>query len=174
MNENDLHIVASGFCRQNSLQQYSVDKVSRALCVFQYGRSDSYRVATTQDKDDKGSNKKKNAAKDLDELKKEVPLVRCTISQCFYTHIHAHIQSEQFHCQRILCLPWNVYFHVSVPKSSTFLLLPLVWSCHLLLFLSDRTQDVSGRSMPEIPDRHSTGERLSFTVQTTAMCQNVH
>ncbi|XP_017324992.2 sodium/potassium-transporting ATPase subunit alpha-3b [Ictalurus punctatus] len=45
-----------------------------------YGRSDSYRVATTQDKDNKGSNKKKNAAKDLDELKKEVPLTEHKMS----------------------------------------------------------------------------------------------
>lgn len=45
------------------------------LCVFQYGRSDSYRVATTQDKDDKESPKKKGG-KDLDDLKKEVPIVR--------------------------------------------------------------------------------------------------
>lgn len=41
----------------------------------QYGRSDSYRVATTQDNDEKESPKKKGA-KDLDDLKKEVPLVR--------------------------------------------------------------------------------------------------
>lgn len=40
----------------------------------QYGRSDSYRVATTQDKDEKESPKKKGG-KDLDDLKKEVPIV---------------------------------------------------------------------------------------------------
>ncbi|KAA0710048.1 Sodium/potassium-transporting ATPase subunit alpha-3 [Triplophysa tibetana] len=40
---------------------------------FLYGRSDSYRVATTQDKDEKESPKKKGG-KDLDDLKKEVPL----------------------------------------------------------------------------------------------------
>lgn len=44
---------------------------------FQYGRSDSYRVATTQDKDEKESPKKKGG-KDLDDLKKEVPIV-CTL-----------------------------------------------------------------------------------------------
>ena len=44
------------------------------LFVLQYGRSDSYRVATTQDKDDKESPKKKGG-KDLDDLKKEVPIV---------------------------------------------------------------------------------------------------
>lgn len=43
-------------------------------CVFQYGRSDSYRVATTQDKDEKESPKKKGV-KDMDDLKKEVPIV---------------------------------------------------------------------------------------------------
>uniref|UniRef100_A0A8C7Y168 Sodium/potassium-transporting ATPase subunit alpha n=1 Tax=Oryzias sinensis TaxID=183150 RepID=A0A8C7Y168_9TELE len=42
--------------------------------VLQYGRSDSYRVATTQDKDEKESPKKKGG-KDLDDLKKEVPIV---------------------------------------------------------------------------------------------------
>lgn len=44
------------------------------LFLFQYGRSDSYRVATTQDKDEKESPKKKGG-KDLDDLKKEVPIV---------------------------------------------------------------------------------------------------
>nr|XP_006641684.2 PREDICTED: sodium/potassium-transporting ATPase subunit alpha-3 [Lepisosteus oculatus] len=48
---------------------------------LQYGRSDSYRVATTQgDKDEKDSPKKKNKAKDLDELKKEVPLTEHKMS----------------------------------------------------------------------------------------------
>uniref|UniRef100_A0A7N6C566 Sodium/potassium-transporting ATPase subunit alpha n=1 Tax=Anabas testudineus TaxID=64144 RepID=A0A7N6C566_ANATE len=42
--------------------------------MLQYGRSDSYRVATTQDKDEKDSPKKKGG-KDLDDLKKEVPIV---------------------------------------------------------------------------------------------------
>lgn len=46
------------------------------LLPLQYGRSDSYRVATTQDKDEKESPKKKGG-KDLDDLKKEVPIV-CT------------------------------------------------------------------------------------------------
>uniref|UniRef100_A0A672K3U6 Sodium/potassium-transporting ATPase subunit alpha n=1 Tax=Sinocyclocheilus grahami TaxID=75366 RepID=A0A672K3U6_SINGR len=45
-----------------------------------YGRSDSYRVATTQDKDDKGSPKKKKGVKDLDDLKKEVPLTEHKMS----------------------------------------------------------------------------------------------
>uniref|UniRef100_A0A8D3BTS8 Sodium/potassium-transporting ATPase subunit alpha n=1 Tax=Scophthalmus maximus TaxID=52904 RepID=A0A8D3BTS8_SCOMX len=44
------------------------------LVCSQYGRSDSYRVATTQDKDEKESPKKKGG-KDLDDLKKEVPIV---------------------------------------------------------------------------------------------------
>lgn len=44
------------------------------LLPWQYGRSDSYRVATTQDKDEKESPKKKGG-KDLDDLKKEVPIV---------------------------------------------------------------------------------------------------
>uniref|UniRef100_A0A672MD20 Sodium/potassium-transporting ATPase subunit alpha n=1 Tax=Sinocyclocheilus grahami TaxID=75366 RepID=A0A672MD20_SINGR len=43
---------------------------------FQYGRSDSYRVATTQDTNEKESPKKGKGGKDLDDLKKEVPLVR--------------------------------------------------------------------------------------------------
>uniref|UniRef100_A0A672MG49 Sodium/potassium-transporting ATPase subunit alpha n=1 Tax=Sinocyclocheilus grahami TaxID=75366 RepID=A0A672MG49_SINGR len=41
-----------------------------------YGRSDSYRVATTQDTNEKESPKKGKGGKDLDDLKKEVPLVR--------------------------------------------------------------------------------------------------
>lgn len=50
--------------------------------VFQYGRSDSYRVATTQDKDEKESPKKK-AGKDMDDLKKEVPIVSAPLpSSC--------------------------------------------------------------------------------------------
>lgn len=53
--------------------------------LLQYGRSDSYRVATTQDKDEKESPKKKGG-KDLDDLKKEVPIV-CT------NHTHIHTQS---------------------------------------------------------------------------------
>uniref|UniRef100_A0A672SQ74 Sodium/potassium-transporting ATPase subunit alpha n=1 Tax=Sinocyclocheilus grahami TaxID=75366 RepID=A0A672SQ74_SINGR len=40
---------------------------------LQYGRSDSYRVATTQEKDEKESPKKGKGGKDLDDLKKEVP-----------------------------------------------------------------------------------------------------
>ncbi|TSO05387.1 POU domain, class 2, transcription factor 2 [Bagarius yarrelli] len=44
-----------------------------------YGRSDSYRVATTQDNDEKDSPKKKGG-KDLDDLKKEVPLTEHKMS----------------------------------------------------------------------------------------------
>ncbi|MEQ2170782.1 Sodium/potassium-transporting ATPase subunit alpha-3, partial [Goodea atripinnis] len=44
-----------------------------------YGRSDSYRVATTQDNDDKESPKKKGG-KDLDDLKKEVPITEHKMS----------------------------------------------------------------------------------------------
>uniref|UniRef100_A0AAY4AD87 Sodium/potassium-transporting ATPase subunit alpha n=1 Tax=Denticeps clupeoides TaxID=299321 RepID=A0AAY4AD87_9TELE len=45
------------------------------ILALQYGRSDSYRVATTQDKDSKSSpDKKKKGGKDLEDLKKEVPL----------------------------------------------------------------------------------------------------
>ncbi|XP_062848814.1 sodium/potassium-transporting ATPase subunit alpha-3b isoform X2 [Trichomycterus rosablanca] len=46
-----------------------------------YGRSDSYRVATTQDKNDGGSpDKNKKGGKDLDDLKKEVPLTEHKMS----------------------------------------------------------------------------------------------
>ncbi|KAI3358142.1 hypothetical protein L3Q82_003143 [Scortum barcoo] len=45
----------------------------------EYGRSDSYRVATTQDKDEKESPKKKGG-KDLDDLKKEVPITEHKMS----------------------------------------------------------------------------------------------
>lgn len=41
----------------------------------QFGRSDNYHEDTTQDGDDKDSPKKKPKTKDLDDLKKEVPLV---------------------------------------------------------------------------------------------------
>ncbi|CAL1610853.1 unnamed protein product [Knipowitschia caucasica] len=44
-----------------------------------YGRSDSYRVATTQDKDGRSPTKKKGG-KDLDELKKEVPITEHKMS----------------------------------------------------------------------------------------------
>ncbi|KAM4567422.1 sodium/potassium-transporting ATPase subunit alpha-3b [Fundulus diaphanus] len=44
-----------------------------------YGRSDSYRVATTQDKDNR-SPKKKKGAKDMDDLKKEVPITEHKMS----------------------------------------------------------------------------------------------
>ncbi|XP_075896914.1 sodium/potassium-transporting ATPase subunit alpha-3b isoform X1 [Nelusetta ayraudi] len=44
-----------------------------------YGRSDSYRVATTQDKDDR-SPKKKGGTKDMDDLKKEVPITEHKMS----------------------------------------------------------------------------------------------
>lgn len=53
---------------------------------LQYGRSDSYRVATTQDKDEKESPKKGKGGKDMDDLKKEVPLVR-----------HIHIKKNNNH-----------------------------------------------------------------------------
>ncbi|KAG7511719.1 echinoderm microtubule-associated protein-like 4 isoform X1 [Solea senegalensis] len=45
-----------------------------------YGRSDSYRVATTQDKDEKESPKKGKGGKDLDDLKKEVPIMEHKMS----------------------------------------------------------------------------------------------
>ncbi|KAG7475633.1 sodium/potassium-transporting ATPase subunit alpha-3 isoform X1 [Solea senegalensis] len=45
-----------------------------------YGRSDSYRVATTQDKDDRSPKKKKGATKDMDDLKKEVPITEHKMS----------------------------------------------------------------------------------------------
>uniref|UniRef100_A0A4W5LZU7 Uncharacterized protein n=1 Tax=Hucho hucho TaxID=62062 RepID=A0A4W5LZU7_9TELE len=51
----------------------------------QYGRSDSYRVATTQDKDGKSSpSKKSKKGKDMDELKKEVPITehKMSIEEC--------------------------------------------------------------------------------------------
>ncbi|KAM9512246.1 sodium/potassium-transporting ATPase subunit alpha-3-like isoform 1-T1 [Salvelinus alpinus] len=50
-----------------------------------YGRSDSYRVATTQDKDGKSSpSKKSKKGKDMDELKKEVPITehKMSIEEC--------------------------------------------------------------------------------------------
>ncbi|XP_077447315.1 sodium/potassium-transporting ATPase subunit alpha-3 isoform X1 [Stigmatopora argus] len=47
--------------------------------MFKYGRSDSYRVATTQDKDEKESPKKKGG-KDMDDLKKEVPITEHKMS----------------------------------------------------------------------------------------------
>ncbi|KAF1381951.1 hypothetical protein PFLUV_G00159340 [Perca fluviatilis] len=45
-----------------------------------YGRSDSYRVATTQDKDEKKESPKKKGGKDLDDLKKEVPITEHKMS----------------------------------------------------------------------------------------------
>ncbi|XP_005731898.1 sodium/potassium-transporting ATPase subunit alpha-3b isoform X1 [Pundamilia nyererei] len=45
-----------------------------------YGKSDSYRVATTQDKDDRSPKKKKGATKDMDDLKKEVPITEHKMS----------------------------------------------------------------------------------------------
>ncbi|XP_072250055.1 sodium/potassium-transporting ATPase subunit alpha-3b isoform X1 [Leuresthes tenuis] len=45
-----------------------------------YGRSDSYRVATTQDKDDRSPKKKKGGNKDMDDLKKEVPITEHKMS----------------------------------------------------------------------------------------------
>lgn len=56
------------------------------LLPLQYGRSDSYRVATTQDKDEKESPKKKGG-KDLDDLKKEVPIVCTAQFPLFYCSI---------------------------------------------------------------------------------------
>uniref|UniRef100_A0AAY4AHD2 Sodium/potassium-transporting ATPase subunit alpha n=1 Tax=Denticeps clupeoides TaxID=299321 RepID=A0AAY4AHD2_9TELE len=51
------------------------------ILALQYGRSDSYRVATTQDKDSKSSpDKKKKGGKDLEDLKKEVPLTEHKMS----------------------------------------------------------------------------------------------
>ena len=59
--------------------------------MLQYGRSDSYRVATTQDKDEKESPKKKGG-KDLDDLKKEVPIV-CTLlpTSCDLKTVHKKV-----------------------------------------------------------------------------------
>ncbi|KAM6910207.1 sodium/potassium-transporting ATPase subunit alpha-3b [Xenentodon cancila] len=45
-----------------------------------YGRSDSYRVATTQDKHDRSPKKKKGGTKDMDDLKKEVPITEHKMS----------------------------------------------------------------------------------------------
>ncbi|XP_008321044.1 sodium/potassium-transporting ATPase subunit alpha-3b isoform X1 [Cynoglossus semilaevis] len=45
-----------------------------------YGQSDSYRVATTQDKDDRSPKKKKGGTKDMDDLKKEVPITEHKMS----------------------------------------------------------------------------------------------
>uniref|UniRef100_A0A668UHW9 Sodium/potassium-transporting ATPase subunit alpha n=1 Tax=Oreochromis aureus TaxID=47969 RepID=A0A668UHW9_OREAU len=45
-----------------------------------YGKSDSYRVATTQDKDDRSPKKKKGGTKDMDDLKKEVPITEHKMS----------------------------------------------------------------------------------------------
>ncbi|KAK3508555.1 hypothetical protein QTP70_032689, partial [Hemibagrus guttatus] len=53
--------------------------VQEMAIVDMYGRSDSYRVATTQDNDEKESPKKKGG-KDLDDLKKEVPLTEHKMS----------------------------------------------------------------------------------------------
>ncbi|KAI4818391.1 hypothetical protein KUCAC02_011733, partial [Chaenocephalus aceratus] len=65
--------------------ELSGEKHSSSLCSLNgvsltvYGRSDSYRVATTQDKDKKESPKKKGG-KDLDDLKKEVPITEHKMS----------------------------------------------------------------------------------------------
>lgn len=64
----------------------------------QYGRSDSYRVATTQDKDEKESPKKKGG-KDLDDLKKEVPIVSTLNFICFDFHVIAHMSFIEPHHQ---------------------------------------------------------------------------
>ncbi|KAM9724417.1 sodium/potassium-transporting ATPase subunit alpha-3b [Menidia menidia] len=45
-----------------------------------YGRSDSYRVATTQDKDDRSPKKKKGGTRDMEDLKKEVPITEHKMS----------------------------------------------------------------------------------------------
>ncbi|CAG5889243.1 unnamed protein product [Menidia menidia] len=50
----------------------------QTVCLV-YGRSDSYRVATTQDNDEKESPKKKGG-KDMDDLKKEVPITEHKMS----------------------------------------------------------------------------------------------
>ncbi|KAM4579893.1 sodium/potassium-transporting ATPase subunit alpha-3b [Odontesthes bonariensis] len=49
-----------------------------------YGRSDSYRVATTQDKDKKSPKKKKGGTRDMDDLKKEVPITehKMSVEEC--------------------------------------------------------------------------------------------
>ena len=60
------------------------------LFLLQYGRSDSYRVATTQDKDEKESPKKKGG-KDLDDLKKEVPIVSVTLPTSCHLTLICHI-----------------------------------------------------------------------------------
>lgn len=65
------------------------------LLPLQYGRSDSYRVATTQDKDEKESPKKKGG-KDLDDLKKEVPIV-CTDRLLSIIGLFCHIQDSTPH-----------------------------------------------------------------------------
>jgi len=84
--------------KAKSVQSYTPSSTSanNFLCVLQYGRSDSYRVATTQDKDEKESPKKK-AAKDMDDLKKEVPLV-CTASTSLPTscYLTSHILGPHF------------------------------------------------------------------------------
>lgn len=61
--------------------------------MLQYGRSDSYRVATTQDKDEKDSPKKKGG-KDLDDLKKEVPIV-CALLPA---HLPAQFHNWIYYC----------------------------------------------------------------------------
>ncbi|KAF6716588.1 Sodium/potassium-transporting ATPase subunit alpha-3 [Oryzias melastigma] len=45
-----------------------------------YGRSDSYRVATTQDKDKRSPKKKLKGGRDMDDLKKEVPITEHKMS----------------------------------------------------------------------------------------------
>lgn len=60
----------------------------------QYGRSDSYRVATTQDKDEKESPKKKGG-KDLDDLKKEVPIV--STLGVFFCSFDFNVVAHVFH-----------------------------------------------------------------------------
>ena len=78
------------------------------MCVFclclQYGRSDSYRVATTQEnKDVKEKPKAKGA--DLEELKKEVPLVRLFLSLSL-SHTHTHTNTPELKNMKLI---YNAY-----------------------------------------------------------------
>lgn len=75
----------------NNVEETRMDQTHRpCLCVLQYGRSDSYRVATTQDKDEKESPKKKGG-KDLDDLKKEVPIVSTLLPTSCDVTVICHI-----------------------------------------------------------------------------------
>lgn len=99
----------------------------------QSGGSDSYRVATSQDKkDDKGSPKKSKGTKDrrdLDDLKKEVAMVSPTLGTSKRPRAGT---APPLRASTLTCLPPN--------------------SCS-----SDRAQDVSGRGLPEIQHGLCTG-----------------